>query len=58
MMVGAMSLMWWYCSRISPRASIPFGQWTTSASCGYERTPWMTLGMSPPKIILSAAGAS
>ncbi|MGB5550238.1 MAG: type II toxin-antitoxin system RelE/ParE family toxin [Thermoanaerobaculia bacterium] len=25
---------------------------------GHERTPWTTLGMSPPKIILSAAGAS
>jgi len=24
----------------------------------YERTPWTTLGMPPPKIILSAAGAS
>jgi hypothetical protein len=25
---------------------------------GYERTPWMTLGMSSPKIILSDARAS
>ena len=25
---------------------------------GYERTPWMTLGMSSPKIILSEARAS
>ena len=26
--VGATSITWWNCERISPRAAIPRGQWT------------------------------
>ncbi len=32
-----MSVEWWYWSRTSPRALIPFGQWTTSGS---QTPPW------------------
>jgi hypothetical protein len=36
-MVGTMSVQWWYWSRTSPRAAMPFGHEITSGS---QMPPW------------------
>jgi hypothetical protein len=36
-MVGTMSVQWWYWSRISPRADIPFGHEMINGS---QTPPW------------------